>query len=120
MRSVYWAFISETKQRLQAENPTLSKTMVLEMARTEWKGHPARIEQMKNMSHSELSRRRLVPATRTRKSKPSSAEAPVQEKALEPEPPCEEASNEDEPDNEDDEDHDEGASDQDQVVDEID
>lgn len=35
MRSVYWAFISETKQRLQAENPTLSKTMVLEMARTE-------------------------------------------------------------------------------------
>lgn len=29
-----------------------------------WKSHPDRVASLKNMSHSELSRRRLVPATR--------------------------------------------------------
>ena len=35
MRDTYWKHISEAKERLQAENPELSKTAVLEMARAE-------------------------------------------------------------------------------------
>lgn len=70
-------------QEATAGKLTLSKKAVLSMAREEclpknhfnprchphcfrWKTHPERLNSMKNMSHSELSRRRLVPAKRTK------------------------------------------------------
>ena len=39
-----------------------------------WQQHPERVNHMKNMTKSELSRRRLIPATRPRKAKKGPAE----------------------------------------------